>query len=153
MNILKPPAKSALESEMEQTVAKYAAVEAAAKKVADVSGKSSLEMALGSGSALRIQAALEQSLHMETQIKRFGSRLGPLPENAMRSLEERIPELAVKALNQAYSKALASGMPVVEAINGNLVETTADGQRRIIGSLPAPYKVEPGKKRMRRIEK
>ena len=80
----------------------------------------------------------------------FGERISALPESDMCQLEEQMPEFAQSALTIARDQALASGATVLEAINGELVEASADGSRRFIKSLPAPYKVEAGAKRIRR---
>jgi hypothetical protein len=55
-----------------------------------------------------------------------------LDENAMSYLEKRIPELAEGAVKQAYCKTLTSGRRVVEAVNGNLVESHPNGSFKVI---------------------
>lgn len=70
-------------------------------------------------------------------------------EIAMRTLEEQIPKLAVQALNQAYYNALASGQSVLEAINGELIETRPDGTFRFLKSLPSPIVIVPGQRLVR----
>lgn len=72
-----------------------------------------------------------------------------LDEQSMSNLEQRIPELAEGAVKQAYCKTLASGRRVVEAINGQLVESSADGTSRVIKPLPSPTLVTPGQRRVR----
>lgn len=72
-----------------------------------------------------------------------------LDEKVMSYLEKRIPELAEGAVKQAYSKTLASGRRVVEAVNGKLVESSPDGSSRVIKSLAAPTPVIPGQRRVR----
>ena len=72
-----------------------------------------------------------------------------LDEKSMSNLEKRIPELAEGAVKQAYCKALTSGRPVVEAINGQLVESHPDGTTRVLKSLPTPTPVAPEQRRMR----
>lgn len=74
-----------------------------------------------------------------------------LDEKSMRQLEARIPELADKALKQAYSKALTSGSKVLEAVNGKLVESSSDGTTRVIKLLHPPVAVAMGSKRVRHI--
>jgi len=74
-----------------------------------------------------------------------------MDEVAMRELEEQIPELAEKALNQAYLNTLASGQSVLEAINGELVKTYPDGTFRILKSLPSPISVVPGQRLVRML--
>lgn len=72
-----------------------------------------------------------------------------LDEKAMSYLEKRIPELAEGAVKQAYCKTLTSGRRVVEAINGNLVESRPDGSFKVLKSLTAPTAVVPGQRRVR----
>lgn len=72
-----------------------------------------------------------------------------LDENAMSYLEKRIPELAEGAVKQAYCKTLTSGRRVVEAINGNLVESSPDGTSKVLKTLAAPTAVVPGQRRVR----
>jgi hypothetical protein len=72
-----------------------------------------------------------------------------LDEKSMSNLENRIPELAEEAVKQAYCKALTSGRRVIEAINGQLVESSPDGTTRVLKSLPAPTPVVPGQRRIR----
>lgn len=75
--------------------------------------------------------------------------MNQLDENSMSNLEKRIPELAEGAVKQAYCKTLASGRRVIEAINGQLVESSPDGTTRVLKPLPAPTPVIPGQKRVR----
>lgn len=74
-----------------------------------------------------------------------------LDENAMSYLEKRIPELAEGAVKQAYCKTqtLTSGRRVVEAVNGQLVESRPDGSSRVLKNLTAPTPVVPGQRRVR----
>ena len=72
-----------------------------------------------------------------------------LDEKTMSNLEKRIPELAEGAVKQAYCKTLTSGRRVVEAINGQLVESCADGSTRVLKSLTMPTPVAPGQRRVR----
>lgn len=75
--------------------------------------------------------------------------MNQLDEKSMSNLERRIPELAEGAVKQAYCKTLASGRRVIEAINGQLVESSPDGTIRVLKSLPAPTPVDPKQKRVR----
>jgi len=59
-----------------------------------------------------------------------------LDEAALSSLEVAIPELAQDALRQAYLQALTTSGSVMEAIDGQLVRTHADGTRTILKDLP-----------------
>lgn len=72
-----------------------------------------------------------------------------LNEKTMQVMEAHIPELAGNAVKQAYYRALTTSGKVLEAVNGKLVETSAEGGQRVIRSLPAPMAVEPGSKRQR----
>lgn len=72
-----------------------------------------------------------------------------LDEKSMSNLEKRIPELAEGAVKQAYCKTLTSGRLVIEAINGQLVESSPDGTTRILKPLPPPTPVIPGQRRVR----
>jgi hypothetical protein len=73
-----------------------------------------------------------------------------LDEKSMSNLEMHIPELAEGAVKQAYCKALTSGRRVIEAINGQLVESSPDGTTRVLKSLPLPTPVVPGLRRVRK---
>ncbi|MFH2122080.1 MAG: hypothetical protein ABIJ50_01150 [Pseudomonadota bacterium] len=75
--------------------------------------------------------------------------MNQLDEKSMSNLERRIPELAEGAIKQAYCKTLASGRRVIEAINGQLVESSPDGTTKVLKSLPTPTPVIPGQKRVR----
>ena len=70
----------------------------------------------------------------------------PTQEQAMRYLEEHIPELASAAITQAYWQALASGSSVLARENGNLVEISPDGSRKVIKPLPPQTLVQPGQR-------
>jgi hypothetical protein len=75
-----------------------------------------------------------------------------LDEQAMLAAEARIPELATQAVRRAYVRALSTSGRVLEAINGQLVETYGNGRRRVVRSLPAPVPIAVGtKKRIKRI--
>jgi hypothetical protein len=73
-----------------------------------------------------------------------------LDETAMQALEAHIPELAETAVRRAYYQALSTDGKVIEAVNGRLVETSADGQQRVIRTLKAPLPVQPGLRLSRR---
>ncbi|WP_417069642.1 hypothetical protein [Niveibacterium terrae] len=73
-----------------------------------------------------------------------------LSEKSTQAMESRIPELAVSAVRQAYFRALTTSGKVVEAVNGKLVETSAEGGQREIRELSsAPVPVAAGSKRVR----
>ncbi len=94
----------------------------------------------------------DQKVSNHEKRRLFGHEIAQVNEKTMQFLEEKIPELAVGALNQAYCNALASGATVLEAVDGALVETAPDGSRKFIQSLPAPYSVKLGSKRIRRAD-
>lgn len=68
----------------------------------------------------------------------------------LQTADELIPLLAARAFRRARDQALASSGRVMEACNGNLVETFADGTQRIVRPLPTPTPVAVGSKRERR---
>lgn len=69
-----------------------------------------------------------------------------LSEEAMRFLEEHIPELADAAFKQAYWAALASGSSVLISENGSLMEVFPDGKRKFIKRLPPSTPVTRGQR-------
>lgn len=73
-----------------------------------------------------------------------------LSEAAMLNLEASIPALASGAVRKAYARALTNHGRVIEAVNGELVEFTVEGERRVLKSLPLPTRVAVGLKRVRR---
>ena len=74
-----------------------------------------------------------------------------LSEQAMQSLEVQIPLLAGPAFQRAYYQALTQSGKVLEAINGQLVATLADGDARVIRLLHTPLQVSVGMKRTRKL--
>ncbi len=72
----------------------------------------------------------------------------PLSEEAMRHLEEQIPELAEAALKQAYWQALASGSSVLVSDNGALYEVFPDNTRKFVKAIEPPVPVPVGEKRV-----
>jgi hypothetical protein len=74
-----------------------------------------------------------------------------LDEKTMSKRENRIPQLAESAVKQARSKTLAAGRSVIEAINGNLIESRPDGTSTVLKSIPAPTHVVVGQKKLRRV--
>lgn len=75
-----------------------------------------------------------------------------LDEKTMSKRENRIPQLAESAVKQARTRTLASGHSVVEAVDGNLIESRPDGSHRVLKSIPAPIPVTVGQKMVRRIK-
>lgn len=73
-----------------------------------------------------------------------------LSENDMRVKEERIPFLAEDAVNKARNKALKAGRKVVEAVDGELIESYPDGSHKVLKRLAAPIPVAPEHKLIRR---
>jgi hypothetical protein len=51
----------------------------------------------------------------------------------------------------AYYQALSHSGKVMEAVNGQLVETLANGEARVIRSLHSPLQVSVGMKRTRKL--
>lgn len=75
-----------------------------------------------------------------------------LDESAMATLESHIPELAEDAVRRAYLQALTREGQVIEAIEGNLVATSADGSRTFIRALDnKPTRVPQGARRVRKV--
>ena len=72
-----------------------------------------------------------------------------LSEESMQRMEARIPELAGSAVKRAYLQALTTSGKVIEARNGQLIETTAEGTVRVIRSIAKPVAVTMGAKRVR----
>ena len=74
----------------------------------------------------------------------------PIPdEKSMRFQEACIPELAEGAVKQAYYNSLAAGCKVLEARDGQLVESSPDGSVRVIRALPEAIPVTPGRRILR----
>jgi hypothetical protein len=73
----------------------------------------------------------------------------PLSEESMLRMEAQIPELAHSAVKRAYLQALTTSGKVLEARNGELIETTADGSVRVMRSIAKPTDVVIGTKRTR----
>lgn len=67
----------------------------------------------------------------------------------MQYMEAHIPELAGSAFARAYYQALTTSGKVLEARDGLLEETSAEGQIRVIRSIAKPLTVEVGVKRFR----
>ena len=74
-----------------------------------------------------------------------------LDEKTMSTRENRIPQLAERAVKRARSKALASGRCVIEAVDGKLIESHPDGTKKVLKYLPEPTHVTVGQKKVRRI--
>lgn len=72
-----------------------------------------------------------------------------MSEKSMQRMEARIPELAGSAVKLAYLQALTASGKVIEARDGQLIETTAEGKVRVIRSIAKPVAVTIGTKRVR----
>ncbi len=72
-----------------------------------------------------------------------------MSEESMQRMEARIPELAGSAFKLAYLQALTTGGKVIEARQGQLIETTAEGTVRVIRSIERPTQVRVGERRVR----
>lgn len=69
-----------------------------------------------------------------------------LTEESMVVLEAGIPKLAEGAFLNAYYQALTTSGKVMRAVNGQLVETHADGTEKVIKAIHSPVKVTMGAK-------
>ncbi len=69
-----------------------------------------------------------------------------LTEESMQVLEAAIPRLAHGAFQRAYYEALTTSGKVMRAVNGQLVETYADGTETVIRAIHSPVKVTLGAK-------
>ena len=67
----------------------------------------------------------------------------------MQRMEALIPKLAHIAVLRAGRQALAASGKVVEARNGQLIESYADGTVRVIRTISKPLAVAMGTKRFR----
>lgn len=72
-----------------------------------------------------------------------------MSEESMQRMEAQIPELAGNAVRRAYWQALTTSGKVVEARDGQLIETTAEGAVRVIRTIAKPVAVTMGAKRVR----
>ena len=72
-----------------------------------------------------------------------------MSEESMQRMEARIPELAGSAVRRAYLQALTTSGKVIEARDGQLIETTAEGVVRVIRTIAKPVAVTMGAKRVR----
>ncbi len=74
-----------------------------------------------------------------------------LEEAVISRLEEYIPKLAKGASQQAYLQALTTCGSVVEAVAGELVETSADGTTKVLRMLSGKsVPTQPGTRRVRK---
>lgn len=72
-------------------------------------------------------------------------RTPPISEATMLAAEQRIPQLAAQAGRAAHQRALAKqGRVVMKSATGQLVERQANGEVRVIKSLPASTPVQRG---------
>jgi hypothetical protein len=69
-----------------------------------------------------------------------------LSEQAMLNLELGIPHLAQGAFKRAHYQALTTSGKVLRAVNGQLVETYADGTEVVIRNIASPVKTVNGAK-------
>lgn len=61
-----------------------------------------------------------------------------LSDELVSRLEQKIPDMAKGAIKAAYINTLAAGLNVMEIRDGMLVQTTADGQHKVIrGASPS----------------
>jgi hypothetical protein len=73
-----------------------------------------------------------------------------LSEDAMLAAEADFPRLAARAGRAAHERALRTGA-VVKAVNGAVVEQSADGSVRVLHALPPKTPVKKGLVLVRRI--
>ena len=72
-----------------------------------------------------------------------------MSEESMQPMEALAPTLAHIAVQRARRQALATSGKVVEARNGQLIESYADGTVRVIRTIAKPMAVAMGTKRFR----
>ena len=77
------------------------------------------------------------------------ARPSPINEKSMQRMEAFIPTLAHIAVQRARWQALATCDKVVEARDGQLIETAANGTVRVIRTIAKPMAVAMGTKRIR----
>lgn len=70
----------------------------------------------------------------------------PYMARTIDELEKEVPVLAVRAVRNAYDRALSSGFSVVVSSNGTLYEVNPDGTRRRLKELKPEVKVKRGAK-------
>ncbi|HEY9208232.1 MULTISPECIES: hypothetical protein [Acidovorax] len=69
-----------------------------------------------------------------------------MTEESMKVLEAGIPKLAQGAFQRAHYQALTTSGKVMRAVNGQLVETHADGTEKVVRTIHSPVKVAMGAK-------
>ena len=74
-----------------------------------------------------------------------------LSEQAMQVLEANIPKMAQDAFTHAYLNALTQSGKVLQAMNGQLIEMSAEGSVRVIRAIAPPIQVKLGTKRTRKL--
>ena len=74
----------------------------------------------------------------------------PLSEQAMCTFEENIPKMAQAAFERARLNALTVSGKVLQVLNGQLVELSAEGDIRVIKDLQPSIKVKAGTKLVRK---
>lgn len=80
-------------------------------------------------------------------VSRPMTSLSTMSEASMQDMEARISSLAQIAVQQARRQALATGGNLVEARDGQLVETAADDTVQVIRHISKPIPVALGAKR------
>ena len=69
-----------------------------------------------------------------------------MTEESMKDQEARIPRMAADAFRQAQAQALKASGKVMRAVNGQLVETFADGSEKVVRDIHRPVHVTMGAK-------
>lgn len=73
----------------------------------------------------------------------------PMSEESMKRMQANTPVLAAHTVKRAYLQTRTNSGKVIEARNGQLIETTADGSVRVIRTIAKPITVTMGTKRFR----
>lgn len=73
-----------------------------------------------------------------------GTAKKALSEKAIRNLEGQIPDVAAGATHAAFLRALAAGHTVLKVEGAHIVESTADGSKRVVGEAKPRRKVTVG---------
>lgn len=64
---------------------------------------------------------------------------------AKKTIKQQITQKARYYTHSAYKATLKSGQPVLEIVDGNLVETSPDGSKRVLKKAAPTYRLPKGK--------
>ena len=95
----------------------------------------------------RLSGIMNQLIEWKTTMKPHS----PLSEQAMCTLEENIPKMAQAAFERARLNALTVSGKVLQVLNGQLVELSAEGDIRVIKDIQPSIKVQVGTKLVRKL--